>query len=64
MKKILHYKPTADDYIIVGHNAYLHHPVEQGDILRRQAVITGKVVSIQEAHFETENTIYARAHFS
>ena len=65
MKKIVHYKPHADDVIAVGRNAYVQQPLDRPGpyIPHKQPVITCKVVHVAEGYFETENTIYARAHF-
>ena len=66
MKKIVHYKPHADDIIVVGQNGYVHEPLDHPGPLvsNTRPVITSKVVTIAEGYFETENTIYAKAHFS
>lgn len=66
MKKIVHYKPHADDIIAEGHNAYVHLPLDKpGPItINPRPVITAKVTHVAEGYFETENTIYAKTHFS
>ena len=66
MKKIVHYKPHPDDIIKEGHNAYIWQPLDhpQPCIIKPEPLITAKVEQIHEGYFETENTIYARAHFN
>jgi hypothetical protein len=65
MKKIVHYKPHPEDVIVVGRNGYVMEPLDHPGphVTNTVPVITSRVVHVAEGYFETENTIYARAHF-
>lgn len=63
-KKVVHYRPTPDDRIIVGERALLFdvvdHPSEDVSNTPGTMVSTSAVRKIEKLYFETQNTIYAR----
>ena len=62
MKKIVHYKPSPQDFIVEGQRALLWDVLDHTSLevsnTSGHPVTTSKVVRIHEGYFETLNTFY------
>ena len=60
-KPVVHYRPSENDFIKVGHSAYIK-PINHWDRLRvsnQKFVLTSEVLEVfKSGIFETKNTIY------
>jgi len=65
IKPIVRYQPSENDYIVVGHKAFIK-PIDHPGVPNDKEVLTSKVLRHLEIDgvmcFETENTFYRPQH--